>query len=315
MLILLMLCKHTADNPIQTLVNEMSLIPFNKSNCLAMLNTLYPPTAHNSPTSLLTPQILQSQRDGFWRYISGVEKNGPKILDNLILQGQRPGEANGWASTRENIDNYLRAANAVIEECAAISGPDYFYPPTTGKSTSTTSASHADNAESRGGRKVDSGISFSSDDRPSTSGDSKGTASSASSAPPSAGFRTKALTSKSLLASPTLLRPLPPKPLSTLEKIAREIRKMRARKKGGEDETKSRSPTPFRASDDVDVEMSKNDHKATAFNENPRLRKQRSVNNIFDSHRYRSRSGSFVSVEGSAGGRIRSRTPIGIDDF
>lgn len=183
----------------------MALPPFNKSNCLAMLNTLYPPpnpSQKSQPTRQLTPSILEGQRDGFWRYIQAVERNGPAILDNLMLHGRRVerGDVNGWPSVREVLDKYLRAANGVIEECTQIVGPETF-------------ADMIPEAEvqRRNGRKVDSGISFASHDRPSTSQSSIGS-------------RDKPL-------------PSPPpqaKNGSTLEKIARELRKIRDRKRAEE---------------------------------------------------------------------------------
>ncbi|KAL2223169.1 hypothetical protein M432DRAFT_40244 [Thermoascus aurantiacus ATCC 26904] len=175
-----------------TLINEMLLEPYNKANCLAMLNTLFPPvtSATVQPTAQLTPKILQSHRDGFWRYISAFETNGRQILDKLIKQGAREGEETGWPSVRDVLDKYLRKANAIIDECFEVNGPD----------------SLEEDFQSRGhkGRKVDSGISFGSTDRPpaTSSGNSNG---------------------------PALDKPLPPSPStksSTLERIAREIRKM-----------------------------------------------------------------------------------------
>ena len=189
----------------------MSLLPFNKANCLAMLNTLYPPVSTVQPTAQLTSKILTSQRNGFFRYIQGVERNGADILHNLIDQGKRPGDINGWAAVRDTVDKYLRAANSIIDECFEITGPD---------SLSPTSEENI-----RKSRKTDSGVSFATGDRPSTS---------------SSG------------SSKTREKPLPPSPEpklprqggSTLEKIAREIRKIRSRndmRNDAKKETKERS--------------------------------------------------------------------------
>ncbi|KAI9816555.1 MAG: hypothetical protein M1827_001687 [Pycnora praestabilis] len=184
-----------------TLINEMSLLPFSKPNCIAMLNTLYPPSTATQPTPQLTSTILHSQRQGFFRYIQGVEKNGPKILDNLMEQGRRPdrGDENGWIGVRETLDSYLRTANGVIDECSEVAGVDNLISET--------------EEQKRKGRKVDSGVSFATGDRPSTSSSSSNSNNS------------------------TKDKPLPPSPVttpsksgSTLEKIAREIRKMRSRR-------------------------------------------------------------------------------------
>lgn len=177
------------------------LTPFNKSNCLAMLNTLYPPSnpsIKSQPTRTLTPKILDQQRSTFWRYIQSVEKNGPGILNNVIRQNRRAerGEINGWPVVREVLDRYLRMANGVIDECCSIVGPENF----------VDAIPETEGDQRRNGRKVDSGISFASSDRPSTS-------------------QSSVLSRDKPLPSP----PLPAKNGSALEKIARELRKLRDR--------------------------------------------------------------------------------------
>ncbi|KAI9758263.1 MAG: RNA polymerase I enhancer binding protein [Chaenotheca gracillima] len=194
------------------LINEMSLLPFNKSNCLAMLNTLYPPTVTTQPTMQLTPAILHSQRDGFFRYVKGVEKNGRSILENVMLQGRRPGrnDPTGWPSVRETLDLYLRAANGMIDECATIIS-SYTRDSTTfnepGDGQMSPTAVPIDES-SRKNKKFDSGVSFNSAERSSTSSTNSNVAN----------------------------KPLPPSPHarsgSTLEKIARELFRIRKKKDG-----------------------------------------------------------------------------------
>lgn len=187
----------------------MRLEPFSKANSIAMLNTLYPPTTAIPPTRQLTGQILDSQRNAFFRYVQAVEKNGKTVLKNLELQGQRKEDANGWVSVREAVDKYLRTSNGVIEECLQVTGPDYFNP---------------DNEEYRhSNRRADSGISFATGDRPSTSGSVSGRSNASAK-------------DKPLPASPprtvppaTSAPPTPKKRGTTLEKIAREFRNLRSR--------------------------------------------------------------------------------------
>ncbi|KAL9019468.1 MAG: hypothetical protein Q9185_003260 [Variospora sp. 1 TL-2023] len=193
----------------QTLINEMRLEPFNKANSIAMLNTLYPPTTSVPPTRQLTSAILESQRNTFFRYITAVEKNGKHVLKNLELQGKGPNDDNGWTAVRESVDKYLRTANGVIEECLEISGPDSLDP----------------NSQEyrRSERRADSGVSFGIGDRPSTSS--------------SRGSRSNSTTNKPLPVSPPIghgpqpvhAPPSPRKKGTTLEKIARELRNLRAR--------------------------------------------------------------------------------------
>ncbi|KAL8663866.1 MAG: hypothetical protein Q9202_003552 [Teloschistes flavicans] len=187
-----------------TLINEMRLEPFNKANSIAMLNTLYPPTTAVAPTKQLTPAILDSQRHTFFRYITAVEKNGKTVLKNLETQGKGPNDENGWTAVRESVDKYLRTANGVIEECSAITGPDSLDP------------NSLENR--RSDRRADSGVSFAVGDRPSTSS-SRGS-----------GSRTNSIAHKPLPVSPpSQAPPSPKKKGTTLEKIARELRNLRAR--------------------------------------------------------------------------------------
>ena len=131
------------------LINELSLLPFNKHNCVAMLNTLYPPVISTPPTSKLTHSILKTQRDGFFKYITSVEKNGPSVLNRLMKQGAGEDEEHGWSSVTRTLGMYLQLANSIITECADISDVQDLSPQK--KRTS---------AEPRTARKVDSGVSF-----------------------------------------------------------------------------------------------------------------------------------------------------------
>lgn len=160
-----------------------------------MLNTLYPPAISSQPTSKLTPTILKRQRDGFFKYIQGVEKSGTRVLVNLMQQGKKPTDKNGWAAVRGTLETYLQVANSIIAECAEIVDIDDV----------TITA----NTTKRNGRKVDSGMSFSStESRPSTSSSSSNVGNSEK---PARELRSK----RSMNIARTG---------STLEKIARELR-------------------------------------------------------------------------------------------
>ncbi|KAL6721209.1 hypothetical protein ACLMJK_000311 [Lecanora helva] len=195
-----------------TLINEMRLEPFSKANCIAMLNTLYPPTTAIPPTRQLTSHILESQRNAFFRYIQAVERNGKGVLKNLENQGQRKEDVNGWTVVREIVDKYLRTSNGVIEECLEVTGPDYF--------------DQDAEAHRRADRRADSGVSFATGDRPSTSGSSSGKSNlSAIDKPLPASPQRSAPPSRPPPCVPTT----PKKRGTTLEKIARELRNLRSR--------------------------------------------------------------------------------------
>lgn len=187
----------------------MRLEPFSKANSIAMLNTLYPPTTATPPTRLLNATILDGQRQAFFRYITGVEKNGKGILQNIERQGMRPKDDNGWPSVRDVVDRYLRTANSVIEEYLQVTGPEYFTP--------------ASEESRRTERRADSGVSFATGDRPSTSGSSSS--------------RNKLITphtDKPLPASPTRSppcrsEPIPPTPKKTRSKLEKIMGNFRSR--------------------------------------------------------------------------------------
>lgn len=218
-----------------TLINEMSLVPFNKANCLAMLNTLYPPPAIQTsqfvqPTAQLTSQILSTQRSGFFRYITAVEKNGPTVLASLMEQYKRPGDSSGWTSVRETLDTYLRMANIIIDECFEITG--HVSSPTAASFTSA-------DGDEEGRRKIDSGISFGSSDKSNrNSGQSHNTRPSTSSSV--SNHSRKSSNQKQLPEKPLPIpiddeAPQPKAAGSTLERIARELRKIRSRSNVRED--------------------------------------------------------------------------------
>ncbi|EXJ85796.1 hypothetical protein A1O1_06164 [Capronia coronata CBS 617.96] len=218
-----------------TMTNELSLTPFNKANCIAMLNTLYPPINIRSkqqfvpPTAHLTPEILSKQREQFFLYLKGVERKGPEALSTLMAASKREDDPTGWKGLRETLDNYLRMANSIIEECNEI----------TGRGLSPTTASfNLTDSEEEGRRKVDSAISFGSTASSNrNSGQSHATRPSTSSS-----FSTASLSYSRQVSKEKQLpeKPLPPpkdddvtvtqkSSGSTLERIARELRKMKSR--------------------------------------------------------------------------------------
>lgn len=141
-------------NSCKTLINEMLLEPYNKATCIAMLNTLFPPVtqATKQPTPQLTPRVLKSQRDGFFRYISAVDTTGKHVLDQVRMQGARPGEDNGWPLVHEALCQYLELTADIIDQCTGVDGPESLDQGKDGKT-----------------RKADSGISFGSSEMPARS--------------------------------------------------------------------------------------------------------------------------------------------------
>ena len=246
----------------------MSLKPFNKSSCIAMLNTVYPPPIPNTqfvpPTHQLTSQILLTQRDGFFRYITAVEKHGPSVLRKLINQGQRPDESTGWPAVQETIDKYLQMAKGIMDQCLETISKDSLPSPT------VSTFSSMSEAEEEKRRKVDSGISFthssnrgslaSNQTRPSTSSSANTHSRNASTEKPLPPYPQEALN----------------KPAgSTLERIARELRKIKSR---GDirDAAKPRPVTADVSMDDAQESQPVTPVKEKKIRLRPSLKKMRS---------------------------------------
>ena len=212
------------------LINELSLQPFLKHNCLAMLNTLYPPIAPEQDFSAqhtvphLSPDVLEQQRKGFFEWIGQVEKHGREILAPLMQVGCKSGEKNGWPHVRACLDDYLRLANMVIEECQAVGSVNDLDEFGLRRSNSSNRSK-----QSRGTRKADSGVSFTGKERSSASGNRPSTTSGR----PSTSSSDK---NKTLPAQPFIIPSRPDVSYdigrakvggSALEKIAREFRRVR----------------------------------------------------------------------------------------
>jgi|TARA_R110002003_G_scaffold104_44_gene8596 hypothetical protein len=136
------------------MINELSMQPFDKLNCMGMLNTLLPPM-HNQtklPSPVLNLQTLKDERNGFFEYIRLVQKSGPEILKPVMTMNKGADDETGWPAVQKVVDKYTKVAKQMIDDCLATAGPESFerYP-----------------NEHRTGKKTDSGVSFGSQRRPS----------------------------------------------------------------------------------------------------------------------------------------------------
>lgn len=135
------------------MINELKVEPFNKLNCMGMLNTLLPPMHESSklPCPVLEHETLKEERDAFFDYIRLVQKSGHGVLDSIVSHNAGPDEPSGWPAIQRIVDKYLRVAKNMIDDCIATTGPESFKA----------------YAEERKGKKTDSGVSFGSERRPS----------------------------------------------------------------------------------------------------------------------------------------------------
>jgi hypothetical protein len=240
-----------------------------------MLNTLYPPVMATQPTAKLKEETLMSQREGYFKYIQTVEKRGVKCLQTLMNQGAKDDEPNGWAAVKRTLDQYLILSNSIIKECwdvNAIPYDDAVIQPQALKTHST----EATETTKRNGRKVDSGFSFSSN------GTHSKNASTSS--------------NKSTYSQP----PTPSTPVgrsgSTLERIARELRKIRPKSR-----IEVTEMIPQRTDEELQKENSLYPPASQKSKGVSRLRKMRSLGSLNDLKHNNSSAASLKSVGGVGG--------------
>lgn len=225
------------------------------------------------PTKKLTEDMLRTQRDGFFKYIRTVEKRGTRVLENLMNQGKREGDATGWPNVNRVLIQYLNLANNMINECQDINNIIAALPKLPER-VQPEAVAPAHGTEKRKGRKIDSGVSFNSDGRhnktPSTS--------SAKS------FATHA-------SATTLSRGG-----STLERITRELRRMRSKQRI--EITEIVKPD---AADDIDKENRPSTPKHRGFSG---LRKMRSLGALGDLKHSNTSAASLRGASAAGTGQV-----------
>jgi hypothetical protein len=138
--------------------------------------------------------MLQEYRVSMVQTIQDFERRGKVALDRILLKDKRHGDHNAWPVVHGHIESYLSVANEMIDQCSDINRDH--------------AVDESMLERTKKGRKVDSGISFLSSGRPSTS------SSNGSSKMPGL----PSPVDKPVYSGPT-----------TLERIAKEIRKMKSR--------------------------------------------------------------------------------------
>lgn len=130
------------------MINELSMQPFNKLNCMGMLNTLLPPMQDENklPSTHLDLKTLKDEREGFFDYIRLVQKNGPSVLKPILDMNKGTNEETGWPSVQRVVDKYTKVAKQMIDDCLATAGPESF----------------ERSFHEKTGKKTDSGVSFGS---------------------------------------------------------------------------------------------------------------------------------------------------------
>jgi hypothetical protein len=115
----------------------------------------------SQPTAKLTIPTLQTQREGYFKYIQTVEKRGTGCLETLMKQGRKEGESNGWPSARRTLSQYLALANSIISECWDVNNLRFNVTrPLEPIAAPPIAPSAEQDPGPRNGRKIDSGVSF-----------------------------------------------------------------------------------------------------------------------------------------------------------
>lgn len=214
------------------MINELKTVPFNKLNCLGMLNTLYPPPRPQAPgpTAVLNADRLKDERESFFTYIRQVEKHGNGVIKNLIEFNKVPGEPNGWSQVAYAVESYLTVAKNMIDDAMAANLDNFMPLPEAGN---------------RKGKKTDSGVSFGAERRPSTG----------------AGMKEKPLPASPIESKSHA------KGLSTMEKITREFKRMRVKSRPEVEEIVKldRQPSDPNMSATADTKMRRSLKKARSM--------------------------------------------------
>lgn len=106
------------------MINELSLLPFNKHSSVALLNTLYPPSLKTLPSTHLTNALLKHHHDGMFKFITSVERSGAVVLRPLMEQGMELDDTNGWPAVTRSLGNYLQLTINMIKELESVTCPD-----------------------------------------------------------------------------------------------------------------------------------------------------------------------------------------------
>ena len=249
----------------------MSLQPFDKTSCTAMLNTLYPVILPGSqfvpPTPQLTSVACNRLREQFWKYIPKVERKGPQVLTPLYNHATAPGMEAGWAAIRDALDRYLTLTGEVITRCLDVTEP-----------VQSPSTASFESWEEGGRRKAHSGMSFSSSSN-------RGSVQSHQTRPSTS----SSMSTHSRSASKDKPRPEQPPPVpedprvtkstsGAFKRIAGELRRMRSRNDIRERD-QSRPRTAVHAEDDNSVPSttaSSSPSKERKLRLKPSLKKMRS---------------------------------------
>ena len=88
---------------------------FNKCNCVAFLNTLYP-IDEEDINAVLTASTLALQRRALWKYIIAVERNGPDILDTVRNQTE-------WEKISSLFHDYCERSLSMIQNAEDLVRP------------------------------------------------------------------------------------------------------------------------------------------------------------------------------------------------
>jgi hypothetical protein len=107
------------------MIHELQAKFFVKESVLAMLNTLFPPSAQGLPDRI-PPKVLHLFRNTFYRYLVSIETNGVHVLDGYVRKLQIPGNKYSWLNVRECVEDYINHTEKMIKSARDVDHIKYF---------------------------------------------------------------------------------------------------------------------------------------------------------------------------------------------
>jgi hypothetical protein len=102
---------------------------FSKTDILAMLNTLFPPSISDMPNDRISKKIMRKYRKTLYQFITAIDTDrthGRNLLDSFIDRLFRPTTGHSWTEVIQTLNTYLELAELMIEQAATVHGVEFF---------------------------------------------------------------------------------------------------------------------------------------------------------------------------------------------
>jgi hypothetical protein len=96
------------------MINELSLVPFNKLHCIAMLNTLFPPFQLTLSTTRLPAERMERQRNEHLQVVLSSDRRVPFRYWDSSEEGIVENAKIEWASIVRQLETYLQLTSELV---------------------------------------------------------------------------------------------------------------------------------------------------------------------------------------------------------